>query len=386
MANDKMLVSQLFPIVSKGLSDKQAQDSIIKGVSRYVDKNSDAFTTQGPSRRPIFSEEDKDVLYRAIGVTKEEMRKIIKENPGIKEKWQIINNEPFMIANVLATRYAAINKNEKLEYSLVLYLTVCIYPLLHFKYFKFEPNEQVMAYTIANMSNKYKIKTAGTIFKALVETSENCYEHYKQNIIRGTDQDLLDYVMGMRTRINSLLKNISIAFYDAHKSGNYLNSDGDSFEETKYHESDSDIYAVDRITNNVTLKLMVNGPDSNTVNMAAKMCGVSVNELRNYTNSIIASERREEVRQLIEAIVTTYVVDEHNSPDEISRNNKFLIHANNVYKKSNTNDSNIIKIKSILDNWIEDLDVYKKTQRAATINNFRRALYMFTIVSIMKLA
>ncbi len=385
MANDKLLVTQLFPLVSNGLKNKESQDKLIRAVSRYMDKNSDALTTPGPSKRPTFMEEDREVIYEATGIAKSEVAKVLKENPAIKQQWVILN-EPFNATMVLATRYAAITKNEKLEYSILTYLTLSMYPYLYMKYFKFEPNPQVMAYTISNMSNKYKIKTSGTILRAMIETSEKCYELHKANIIAGTDKGLVNYITDIRTRINSLMKNVAKAFYDIHKQGLYMNSDGDSFEETKYHESDSDIYAVDRITNNVTLKLMVNGPDSHTVNMAAKMCGVSVNELRNYTNGIVASDKRDDVRQLVEAILTTYIVDEHSRPEEVSHNNKFLVHANNLYKKSNTSDTNVIKIKNILDEWIEDLDVYKKTQRAATINNFRRALYLFVVISIMKLS
>lgn len=380
-----MLVTNLYPLVTKGLSQKEKQDKLIKDIGKYIDVNTPSLTTPGPSSRPTFGEGDKAVLFNATGVTKEEVRQVLKNTPSIKEQWAIMN-EPFVSTVVLATRYVAITNNTKLEHSLMVYLILSLYPSLHYKYFKFEPSPEIMAYTISNMSNKFKIKQSGTILRAMIETGEKCYELQRPNIIRGTDKDLVNYVMDIRTRINSLIKNIGRAFYDAHKKGLYLNSDGDSFEETKYHESDSDIYSVDRLTNNVTLKLVVNGPDMETVSMAAKMCGVSVNELRNYTKSIVSGNRREEVRGLIEAIITTYIIDEKASADEVSRDNKFLIHANNLYKKSNTSDKNVIKIKAILDEWIEDLDVYKKTQRQATINNFRRALYMFFVISIMKLA
>ena len=57
-----------------------------------------------------------------------------------------------------------------------------------------------------------------------------------------------------------------------------------------------------------------------------------------------------------------------------------------VYKKSNTIDENVIKIKNTLDRWLVELDVAEHTSRKGTINDFRRALYMFFVLTVVKLA
>lgn len=385
MSKSKMFLSDLYPLVTKSLSDPKNQKKLIEGVGRYTDRHSSSLTTPGPSTRPSFTDEDKGLLFEVCGVSKETVKEILKSNPAVKAQWSIIN-EPFVILIVMATRYAAVTRNEKLENALVVYLMLSLYPFFFTKYFKFNPNEQVMAYTIANMSNKFKVKQSGTIYRAMYETVDKCYDLQKPHLISGTDQEFVNYVMDVRTRMNSLMKNIGREFYHNHTHGLYLNSDGDSYDENNFYEADSNIYAVDRLTNKVTLGLVVDGPDMTNVTLAARLAQVSVNELRNYTIALVNSDRREQIRQLIEAIVTTYIVDGQKRPEEVSRNNEFLLHANALYKKSNTSDKNVIKIKSILDEWIEDLDVYKKTQRQATINNFRRSIYLFFVISIMKLA
>jgi hypothetical protein len=89
-----------------------------------------------------------------------------------------------------------------------------------------------------------------------------------------------------------------------------------------------------------------------------------------------------EIRELINLILQVYLFDDKNSVDEI-RSKKFIVHAIDLYKKSNTNDELVIKIKSILDQWLkENSDNYAKTQRKATLTNFRRALYYFFIFTI----
>jgi hypothetical protein len=76
-----------------------------------------------------------------------------------------------------------------------------------------------------------------------------------------------------------------------------------------------------------------------------------------------------------------YLFNDQNTVQEVG-SNRFLVYCLDTYKKSNTTDENIIKIKRVLDKWLDDLGTYKKTQRLATINNFRRALFMFFVMSI----
>lgn len=385
MTAGQMFKDELYPMVAKGLARPEAQRNLKQAIGRYVDMNSAKLTTQGPSERPTFSEADKEKLYEACGVRKDEVTAILKKNPMIKSQWRIMN-DPFNSISAVSVRYAALEKKEDMLKSIVLYLTLSMYPSLHYKYFRHGANEQVMAYTISNMSNKFKIKQVSTLLEALIETSMKCYELQKPHLIKGSDKEIVDFVMDIKTRLNSLMKNIASEFYKNKEQNLYLNSDGDSYEEGNYYEADSNSYAVERITNNVSLKLVVDGPDTATISMAAKWCKVSNNEMRNYINALVVSDNNEQIRDLIQAILTDYLVGSQENIDGVSRNNKFLVHAVSTYKKSNTTDKNILKIKEILDHWMEDIDIYKKTQRQATINDFRRAIYLFFVMSIMKLS
>jgi len=187
--------------------------------------------------------------------------------------------------------------------------------------------------------------------------------------------------MDEKTRLNSLLKKIANEFYRNSELGKYMNLDSDNLEEENYHEADSNTFAVERLTNNVVLKLVVEGPNMRLVTVAANLCKVSVSELRNYVNTMVVSENREDIRAIVESILFLYIFDSQNTIQEVN-SNKFLMYCMETYKKSNTTDKNIIRIKKILDKWLENLGTYKKTQRFATINSFRRALFLFFVLSI----
>jgi hypothetical protein len=381
-STSNVLLKDLYPSVEKALNNKSNIDIIKKFISEYIDRNNEKLSTLGPLYRTIFSMEDKERLFNVLELSPLQIKDGIKKSSYIQASWKKIA-DPFYIACVLAIRYATIKKEEELKTSLLIYFTLSLYPSLHFKYFKYQPNENIMNYTINNLSNKYKIKQLGTIYHTLLDTILVSHENEYTDIIRGWDKDVADYINSGQARINSLLKNISDEYYTNHKNQNYLNLEEEKETDDEFRTADSNIFSVERITNQVVLKLIVDGPNIKLIDFSAKLCSVSVNELRNYINSMVLSDNREEIKTIVENIVFLYIFDEQNKVTEIN-STKFMMYCIELYRKSNTLDKNIIKIKEILDLWLTRVDVYKKTQRLATINNFRRAIFLFFVFTIQK--
>jgi hypothetical protein len=339
--DDNILISEIYPLIEKGLNKKENNEKLKLSVSEFLDRNNEKLTTIGPIYRIVFSYDDIDKLYECIEVNPELIKQAIKKSPAIKNQWQIMNN-PFNSASALIVRYYIIHKNEEMANIMLIYLTMSMYPSLHSKYFEFEPNEQVMNYTINNLSNKFKIKQTGTIYHALIETTKGAYTLHYEDLMRGNDKDIIDFIMAVKTRLNSLLRHISNEFYRNKQDNLYLNTDNDNYDENNFHEADSNIYAIDRVTNAVVLKLLVNGPNIKLVTLAANWNHVSVNELRNYVNSMLVSENREKIKSVVESILFLYLFDSQNTIQDIN-SGKFINYCLEVYKKSNTTDKNILK-------------------------------------------
>ena len=185
----------------------------------------------------------------------------------------------------------------------------------------------------------------------------------------------------MDTRINNLLKNICNEFMKNYKSGNYIAYEDDDSDPENFKMSSSSSHTISNLSDKITMRLITDGPPIKLVTAAARNNKVSVNELRNYLNTMIRNENRDEIKELIEAILFIYLFDKKNKIEDIN-SNKFITYTITLYRKSNANDKNIHRIKEILDSWLERLDIYKKTQRLATINDFRRALYVFFVMCI----
>lgn len=380
MANN-LITTELYPVVVKAFSDSKNIKEYNLIITKYIDKNSELLAAIGPMDIILFTDDDKNAIFNLIGITPKEVKAIKDKSTDRKTKDNLIE-APFSTLMSAIVRYFDMKKDEKLMNLSIFYLTMSMYPFIYRRSFKYKPTENIMNYTINNLSEKYKIKQAGNLMNALIETSRGAYDLHRKNIIAGIDRGYTDFIFALKTRNSSLMKNIAKEFYDNYKTGKYLNTEVEYNEEDKFREADSSSYLITRTADNISLKLIIDGPPMKLVTMAAQQNKVSINELRNYVTTMINNEHKEEIHTVVEAILTLYLFSDKNDISEIN-SNKFLLYCLDIYKRANTTDEQIIKIKKILDGWLENLGTYKKTQRLATINNFRKALFTFFILSIM---
>lgn len=379
-----VILANIYPKVEQAFTSKETQRKFSAIVASYVDRNVNRLSTAGPSKRTLFSDMERNKVYDLINFDPKICKATVKQSNYIKASWKIVN-DPFNLVMMMILRYAKLNKLDQINQLAVTYLTLSMYPSLHYKYFKFEPNEAIMQYTINNLSNKFKVKQVGNILQALVDTTALADKTYDKNIRHANDKELTDYINAYKTRLNSLIKKIRDAFEKDYRSGNYMNTERDNEDENDFKTSDSNSLLIQRIVDQVVLKLSVNGPDSRIVDISAKMNQVSVNETRNTLNQLTQNKDESvNIRALCESILYLYLFNGENHVNDLN-GSKFLTFCLAVYKKSNTNDENVIKVKSILDTWIEKYsETYRKTQRVATLNNFRRALYTFFVFTLQR--
>lgn len=379
-----VILANIYPKVEQAFTSKETQRKFSAIVASYVDRNVNRLSTAGPSKRTLFSDMERNKVYDLVNFDPKTCKAIVKQSNYIKASWKIVN-DPFNLVMMMILRYAKLNKLDQINQLAVTYLTLSMYPSLHYKYFKFEPNEAIMQYTINNLSNKFKVKQVGNILQALVDTTALADKTYDNNICHANDKELTDYINAYKTRLNSLIKKIRDAFEKDYRSGNYMNTERDNEDENDFKTSDSNSLLIQRIVDQVVLKLSVNGPDSRIVDISAKMNQVSVNETRNTLNQLTQNKDESvNIRALCESILYLYLFNGENHVNDLN-GSKFLTFCLAVYKKSNTNDENVIKVKSILDTWIEKYsETYRKTQRVATLNNFRRALYTFFVFTLQR--
>lgn len=376
------LIENLYPVV-EGTLDANPKNIIAlqKTVSKYLDRNMERLTTSGPLKRNFFSDADRQELYLNIGINADMVNRVIGMSSYIKEWFAL--KMPFSVACTMAIIYAKRHKKEDLNNFLIMYLILSMYPLLHAKYFPYLPKPEIMEYTINNLSNKYKIKQKGTIWNALMDTAMVCDRTYTKSITNGTDKDIALYIEAMYTRINALLKKVWQAYYRNEKDKNLMGVEQDIHDENILKTSESNSFITERIANSVAMKLAVSGPDPKLIEIAAKLNDVSFNDIRVTINQLYADKQNsKEIKKVITNIMILFLTSGQNKVTEI-HSNKFILSCMAIYKSANTGDKMIIEIKKILDKWLAKYSArYKATNRVATLNSFRKALFMFFVFTI----
>ena len=369
--------------VSRTFSNKANVDKYTKIFANYIDNNAEKLSTIGPLKRTLFTDSDRMKIYDLFGIDPDAIKKVAKTVPELTRS--VNASDPFNIIMVLIIRYFRISKDKINLKNAYTHLILSMYPSIHYKYFKYEPNEQIMNYTISNLSNKYKFKQSGNLLIALTDTASVADEHFEKAILRCNDKDIADYIMSFKTRINALIKNICAEYMKNHSKGNYLNYEEDNNDEDNFKVADNNSFLIKRVSDAVMLNLSIKGPDSKIIHIVSKMNEVSISDLRNTLDKLCKDKKNmEDIREVVYSIMYDFLFTGNHDQASIN-STEFLIYSLETYKKSNTTNTNVVKIKNILDKWLSMYsETYAKTNRIATMNTFRKSLYMFFIFTIQK--
>lgn len=383
-SNIRIICDNLYPTVEAHLSKKSNVDRLNRDIAKYFDNHSDEIYDTGLSKKILFLDSDKNVIYDAANLSKEKIKLTLKQSSYIKDTWKILN-EPLNTAALLVLRYFAINdkKGDQLKVFLTFY-SFYFYASLYHKYLPYGANENVMSYTINNLSNKFKIKQLGSLFATVQHIVMTSHETYKEKLINGEDGDLAVYVSSLKVRLNDFVKNIKNEYTINYKENKFMNYDSDSYEEDNFHIADNTSYAIKRISEASLMRLMTYGPNIQFADLAAEMSSVSRNEIRNVVDHL-SDDDDKDILRISELILHLYLSD--NNRVEDIKGNKFFVACMDLYKKSNTNDKLILEMKAILDKWLNKYSPsYRKTHRDATLSNFRRAIFVYFVFHIRESA
>lgn len=383
-SNDKIILTNLGLPVELCFNNKNNINKFNRLVKKYIDDNNDILYANAPLYRLYFSDEiNRKPIYEITDIKPNFVKEVINKTDEIKNNWLILNDTfNILMAVIIRDLSKRDKKYEETLNNAILYLTLSFYSSLHFKYYrKFLPNENIMNYTLNNISNKYKFKQAGTIIKALFETAKVSHDTYVKDLINGTDLDIINYIRNLHTRLNNLMKNFTDAYDKNYKNKNYINYEVDDNNAETYKEVDNISLFIERTGDEATNKFFSTNIDQKFINVSAKFSNCSAITLRKAIESIKNSEK-DKIKFLILSILQVYMNDGKNSSDSIA-SSKFIAYCIMIYSKSNTKNINIINIKKLLDYFMKNnCNKYSDTEREATRINYRKGLYMYIVLII----
>ncbi len=386
--NTTILKDLIYPIVEKTFATQANVRRYKMLISQFFEKNTPKLTTPGPQYLIVFGDADKDEFYKLFGITKEEivfaMKNVIK-SAGSSAEFKYLTNNPFLSFLYYIIRYFTLHHDDKALNATLGLFSIDVYWSIFTKYFPNGVIEPVMNYTIDNLTDKFIIKKAGTIFGALTESAKHSYEFHKSKIRTGNDPDCIAFLQRIRNDQNSMFRTISGIYYDNHKKGNAIRTRNDDYdpENPILDDITSASTEVQATVNRVCMPMLANGVDISLAEAASAIGNVSVTNLRIYLMKIFVNERLDEITQIVESILFLYINGEHKSSRDI-RSAHFLYWTYALFKKTNSKDGNIVRINTILNRWGEETGIYKAFKSEGSKINYKRAIFTYIAMCIQK--
>ncbi|MDE6041620.1 MAG: hypothetical protein K2F99_08600, partial [Muribaculaceae bacterium] len=341
--------------ISAALTPQVTKD-LEKAIVRYVDKNSEIIMSLDLSRRFSFADSDRAVLYDACKISQSELEASIKVSKQIYSGNKIQSN-PFYILSILVASNYLQKKDEKMANVVITYMSLNMWTSLHKGFFKYEANKQVMDYTLAHLNNTFSIRNFPSLFAFIQDNTNTLLGTYKDRIVRCNDDDITWVIDSNWTRLKGKIKKISVEFYNNHKSGRYLNSDTESFNQDGYREMDNESFAIDRLTNKVYIKLLNRQYDKRLIKYAVQRADTSYEKLVHLIEDIIdADGANPRLRTVVSSMIELYLTQSGKPISYIAKGD-YIAYMQTAFG-SNTEAPQMKVIKTTIDAWLDE-NMYK---------------------------
>lgn len=383
----------VYPKIHAVLSTPEGQKKFTRIISEFVNRNNTKLTTIGPVYQVPFTENDKAQFYSLFEIDPTKLVRLIKD---VREKlktsippWQSLCQNPIFVVLYYSIRYFTINKDKdkdsKMLNSALIIMALAVYPSIFYKYFRrYTINSGVMQYTIDNLSQRFLIKKSDHIFGTLTTLVQNSWQYHESNIKNGSDDNCAQFAWRVHNDQNSLIKRIANVYNENKRNGLTVTGMQDIYDDNNINvDIENDTNKVENITNKIVTQIIINGVDLKIADFAANAANISRLELRNYLTKIILEKRAGEMKTFIESILFIYLYYEKHTYEEIN-SRQFIVYALSTFKKTNSKDENITKIKKMLDKWGEDSGLYARFSRLATRVDYTKGIYLYFIMCIQR--
>lgn len=380
-----ILRDEIYPLVEKALSNPSKDRAFKNLIGKFVNKHSVQLNMAGPVELVPFTDIEKAEFFSLLEIDQRAVIENIKKMTKLvndKANWKLIQQNPIFTVFYMCIRYYQIHKDIKGVDTTLLMYSLASYPSVFSVFFKYGAKEEVMKYTIDNLTGKYMIKQQGSVIKTLIFSITGSYNFMKPFFVDASDKEIIRFVGRIRNDQKSLFKNIANEYYDNEKKGLKVLTQSEEYADGQViDDTQNDTTVVENITQKVLLSMIANGVDITRATISAKVSQVSISDLRLYLSKIVIDEKSVELKRFIEAVLFIYLYDEHHERREINEK-KFLSFSMDLFRRTNSNNVNVGTIKGLLDKWSIDSGVTGKFKRLASQVGYKKGIFMYIIFCI----
>ena len=388
-----LLKNAFYDRVCDSLSKPSNEKMLFKYIAQFRDRNISTLSSPYITNIIVFSMngEDANVLFRACGVTREEVDPVVKEALKVlqldktgENKGDSKNVNAFRVILIMAMNFFFKDKDKLralyLYYAYSLYFSV----FTNFWISADRINKECMEYTINSMSNKFGIKKEQSVEGLMAATLQVAVDTYSNLITELSDYDIIQIINAFKTRISHAMRNIRNQYEINYRNGDrYFESIEKTADGELIMDRDNSVTMVTNLATSYTTSFFQTPINLKLVKIVANMHEVSESEIRTAISVLHDEGDHKEVRRFYECMFQLFFESYPNARERDVNSNKFLVAADAIYKKGNSNDKKIIAIKDYTHKWLKRAsNTYRSVTRVATINDYRKAIYMYFVLFV----
>jgi hypothetical protein len=367
------------------------ESSFLRYIAEYRDKYSTILSSPYLMDYPKFSPEDQKIIFASTGTEEKAVKKTIdliiknlKNEVGFeKESAFKPNFKPHIAILIMLLKYYFDKKDEKKIQSIYHYIGYSLYWTIYYNYFRHQPRQSTMYYTINELSKKFILGKLGSIDALLLYAVQETAQVFKSRIQNLSDQEISYVIDLIKTRINAYMHKIANRYFenDEKKVAQFVSTDRNEEGETIYRSSTSG--EVEAYAQEYTTKFFSSNLNIRLVKLAARLSSVNETEIKDTMNFMLKENCVDDLHTFYESIFYIFLNGTEDTSTSDIKSIKFFTSLDSSYKRGNTNNKNMITAKNLLDKWLTGGSlVYKATTRQATINNYRRAIYYYLVLFV----
>ena len=391
----------------------KARPKINSVVKSFIAKNASKLGTRYPSTKIIFTESDKNAIFNAVGIKREDLSKAIKQVDAndIDTSNHLFADEFISMCIIIAGVYLRNDKKllQKIKdcdkkpledkeryndatclYYIILYLSIRLYGALYVKFWKYDVNEQVMDYTMESLSGKFLMKKMNNMLEFLKYCSDTNVENMWDRLLRMSDVDIFYFASNLNNRISHALRMIAQKYYENFKNNekigsddaNKLSEDGKPYTGDVASISGDLVQSVRKVINAFYSESII---DPQLLTMACNRTKLSQSRMLLILKALRENRKSEpRIKSLFNDIIAYYITSLGGKVNEL-RSSKFAVTMIKTYSVSNTKDPFVIAVKDNLTGLIkENLQTIVDCGNGNLVDRVKNSIYTYFVLFIAK--
>jgi hypothetical protein len=385
------LRNKYFPYIESFLP--KTEHLLFQHIAKYEDKNSKLLNTPYPLDVITFSIKgpDADIIYKCTQINQQELIDDMAKVPKAKSAIENASFTPLQVVLLMIIRYYMITKQKSKLKAVYYYYGYSIYWSIYGQFLKkygYAPREETMIYTINELTYKNILKKLGSVKEWICYNVQTPIENDSsyERIADFRDEDIRRTIEAVITNMRSKVREVSSKYYEANENKDVLLKNISALDDQGSQRVDTSITSeAEVLAQQYTNSFFISDININTINRACVMAqDASPKEVKIALDDIKNNAPVNEIHSFYASLFYLYLASGDDKATVSSvKTLKFFVVMKDMFKKGNSTNVNILKIRDLMDKWLtRGSNTYRITNREATKTGYRRAIYYYFILSV----